>query len=252
MKILNIIILCFIFNNIALSNTIKLSFETDEGDKAGDLIFGLDKNATLGLDEELGEIFTIDAPPPSGYYIMTLCNFLDSTNVDTLKRGTVWSTKDYIPYPIESNLHIHKFRIWLDGGRKFTMKWVIDGDNIDSAKVQDENGAQFINVDLNKLDSYYWNNDLVPSLNLKLLVWYNAKTTSVLTKQEKINVYPNPANDFIYISSDFKRGEIFNLSGNKLIDFDQKEVNISNLTSGTYFLKLFTNDFVLTKKIIVE
>lgn len=251
MKKLSIILFLTLIT-IANSNTIKLSFITDDGDKGSDLTFGLHKDATFGLDEELGEIFTINAAPPSPYYLFNLLYFNDSTNTDINKRGTTWASKDYIPYPIENKLHIHSFRVWLDGGRKFTINWEINKDNIDSAKIQDENGGQFINIDLMSNDSYKWENELVPSLNLKLLVWYNTSKTSVKSTSEDIIIYPNPANNFINIDKEFSKGEIFNLEGVKVLDFYKKDVNISNLSAGTYFLKLFINDYVLTKKLIIE
>lgn len=246
MKKLSIILFLTLIT-IANSNTIKLSFITDDGDKGSDLTFGLHKDATFGLDEELGEIFTINAPPPSPYYISTLLNFYDST-----LNSQIWGNLDLIPYPNQNSKYTHSFRVWLDGGRKFTINWEINKDNIDSAKIQDENGGQFINIDLMSNDSYKWENELVPSLNLKLLVWYNTSKTSVKSTSEDIIIYPNPANNFINIDKEFSKGEIFNLEGVKVLDFYKKDVNISNLSAGTYFLKLFINDYVLTKKLIIE
>lgn len=54
------------------------------------------------------------------------------------------------------------------------------------------------------------------------------------------NVYPNPATNFIYIDSEMKvdKYEIFNISGQKVIEgFDKNKINISELTSGMYFIK---------------
>lgn len=246
LKYILIILLCY-STSFAQGTQIKLSFETEDGDKGSDLIFGLHQDATFGWDEDLNEIFTINAPPPSPYYISTLLNYYDSNLT-----SQVWGNLDLIPYPTEDIQHTHNFRVWLDGGRKFTIKWELSGINIDSAKIQDEAGGQFINIDLMKSESYFWDNDLVPSLNLKLLVWYNTNINSVKIKDDNINLYPNPTNNIVIIDSQFSRGEMYNLEGIKVLDFTQSKLNVSNYTTGTYFLKLFNNDYVLTKKLIVE
>lgn len=245
--------LIILFLNLSLisKSSITLEFETDDGDKTPVLEFGLDKNATLGLDEDLGEILTLDAPPPSPYYIFSLLNFQDSTNPDETKRTRVWGTTDLIPYPNESVMHIHNFKLWLDGGRKFTIKWNIEGINIDSAKIQDEQGGQFINIDLMDGNSYYWENENVPSLNLRLVVWYNASINSV-EKVSEFLVYPNPIKDELFIDLDFKDGRIFNSNGELVKDFKSKNVNLSGLNSGKYFLILNTYNGLYKSSFVIE
>jgi hypothetical protein len=234
----------------AQDSYIKLKFESEEGDKGSDLLFGIDENASYGVDEELGEYDIISAPPPAGYGIFTLLRFLDSTNYEPPM--AIWANKDLIPSPTENIEHIHNFRVWLDGGRKFTITWEIQGNNIDSAKIQDEIGGQFINVDLNNNESYFWDNENVSVLNLRLVVWYNNNIKSVKNIEKKINVYPNPAKDYIFIDYNFESGEIFDIYGRKIKDFYDKNVNTSGLSSGVYFLRIFSGDLVLNKKFVVE
>jgi len=60
----------------------------------------------------------------------------------------------------------------------------------------------------------------------------------------KVNLYPNPANDKIFIESQLihHNAEIFDMTGklimSKLIDSDVATIDISNLTSGIYFIKI--------------
>lgn len=246
-------ILIILFLNLSLisKSSITLEFETDDGDTTYPLIFGLNEKATFGLDEELGETISFEAPTPSPYYIFTLLNFQDSTNPDETKRTRIWGTTDLIPYPLKSVKHIHNFKIWLDGGRKFTFKWNIEGINIDSAKIQDEQGGQFINIDLMDGNSYYWENENVPSLNLRLVVWYNASINSV----EKVNeflVYPNPVKDKLFIDLDFIDGRIFNSNGELVKDFKSKNVNLNELSSGKYFLILNTFNGLYKSSFVIE
>ena len=81
--------------------------------------------------------------------------------------------------------------------------------------------------------------------------------------EDSIKVYPNPANDFITIDlqgSDKRVNEIqlINIFGQKVMlinsQLNDKALNvpISNLSSGTYFLRFKTPGGIFTKKIIIE
>lgn len=77
-------------------------------------------------------------------------------------------------------------------------------------------------------------------------------------KNDNIIVYPNPANDFLNISNGDinytdKTIRIFNVIGKKIMEFPSKKsfnkINISNLPSGIYFIKLENQDgSVCTKR----
>jgi len=243
-----LLLLVFIISISLSKSSIKLQFVTDDNETSPDLEFGVDENATFGLDEELGEIFAFDAPPPSPYYIFSLLNFYDST-----LNTQVWGNKDFIPLPEENTEHNHKFRIWMDGGRKFTIKWNIEGINIDSAKIQDEQGGQFINIDLMDGDSYYWENENVPSLNLRLVVLYNSNINSVETNNnERFLVYPNPVQDELKIDREFISAKIIDINGRVIKDFNNQIVNISDLNSGKYFIILHTFDGKLESSFVIE
>lgn len=246
------LLLVFIVSISLSKSSITLEFETDDGDKTYPLVFGLNEKATFGLDEDLGETISFEAPSPSPYYIFSLLNFQDSTNPDEKKRTRIWGTTDLIPYPTMSVKHIHNFKIWLDGGRKFNMNWKIEGINIDSAKIQDEQGGQFINIDLMKAESYYWENENVPSLNLRLVVWYNSNINSVEVENKSFLVYPNPIKDELKIDKKFISGKIIDINGRVIKDFNNQIVNISDLNSGKYFIILHTFDGKLESSFVIE
>ena len=73
-----------------------------------------------------------------------------------------------------------------------------------------------------------------------------------------LNIYPNPAQDFITIQSkntDVSTVEVYSLVGQKVISetkLTNDRLNISNLTRGVYLLKIVADETSLVKKIIVE
>ena len=73
----------------------------------------------------------------------------------------------------------------------------------------------------------------------------------------KISIYPNPANEFVQIStSETITGiEIYNLIGKKVISSSKltnNKIDVSNLSKGVYVLKVMSNDLVGSRKIIIE
>ena len=71
----------------------------------------------------------------------------------------------------------------------------------------------------------------------------------------KFNLYPNPASDILNIEFNeaIKSVEIYSLQGQKVIETNQTEINISNLASGMYIVKVqdLRGSFA-TKKLIIE
>ncbi|MFV0531328.1 MAG: T9SS type A sorting domain-containing protein [Flavobacteriales bacterium] len=72
-------------------------------------------------------------------------------------------------------------------------------------------------------------------------------------RSDIVQVYPNPAKDFFYVSTknnvQVKRIIVFNIVGNKILDYSPKhihsqkeQINISRLASGKYFVKVLLNN----------
>lgn len=75
---------------------------------------------------------------------------------------------------------------------------------------------------------------------------------------KSLSIYPNPANDIVKINSEENMDyiEILNISG-QIVSFENAntnnaEININNLSSGVYFIKVYTANDVTTQKLIVE
>lgn len=59
---------------------------------------------------------------------------------------------------------------------------------------------------------------------------------------KEIQIYPNPVKDILYFSQLIKLGEIYSVTGKKIMNFkNADEINISHLSKGAYILKLHLN-----------
>lgn len=79
-------------------------------------------------------------------------------------------------------------------------------------------------------------------------------------KQSQFNIYPNPANNKLWIESDSNSEiivSVFNLTGNKMNItqsniFNKTELNVSGLTTGIYILNVESNGFNQKQKLIIK
>lgn len=70
----------------------------------------------------------------------------------------------------------------------------------------------------------------------------------------EFNLYPNPAQESITIETTKKIVNVscYNLMGQLLLETQDKVLNISHLSSGTYIIRVMTEDGVSSQKIIVQ
>lgn len=71
----------------------------------------------------------------------------------------------------------------------------------------------------------------------------------------EVSLYPNPVNDILNIETtlELKSIEIFNIQGQKVIESNQKQINVSNLSSGMYMVKIQDlENNLITKKVIIN
>ncbi len=73
---------------------------------------------------------------------------------------------------------------------------------------------------------------------------------------QKFSIYPNPVSDFLTISSkhSIEEVQLFDISGKKVraIKNPASKISTSNLSTGMYLLTIFTNEGVVSKKIVVQ
>lgn len=71
-------------------------------------------------------------------------------------------------------------------------------------------------------------------------------------------VFPNPANEIIYVVADenINNIEVLNVAGqivaSELVSADKFQLNVSDFSAGVYFVKVYTNNEISVHKIIVE
>lgn len=72
--------------------------------------------------------------------------------------------------------------------------------------------------------------------------------------KNELTIYPNPVKNFLKIEtkSKLENGAIFSTSGQKIKTFSSKEVNVSDIPTGTYILKFKIDNEIVTQKFIKE
>jgi hypothetical protein len=68
-------------------------------------------------------------------------------------------------------------------------------------------------------------------------------------------VYPNPATDKLYIETkeeDIKEIKLYDVLGKEQLSTTKKEMDISSLSNGVYFITVRANESFFSKKIIVQ
>ena len=71
-----------------------------------------------------------------------------------------------------------------------------------------------------------------------------------------VSIFPNPSNDILTIDlkdSMLKKVVIYNELGQRVKEVATKEVNISNLSKGIYFVKItLQSDRTMTKRVVIK
>lgn len=89
---------------------------------------------------------------------------------------------------------------------------------------------------------------------------FSADCFTILSNEDFISnefkIYPNPVQSILHIDNalDLNKVEIYSITGKKVksITNNLSEIDVYELESGIYFVKLFTNTGVLTRKVIKE
>jgi len=93
------------------------------------------------------------------------------------------------------------------------------------------------------------------AIGLGDVVNFSTKTLTGLAKtsSDKIQVYPNPAQNTIFIKNENKAHvELFDMSGKCLTSTHENQLDISNFANGIYFLKISDSKSTQTHKISIE
>ncbi len=189
-----------------------------------------------------------------GNYYKLDCIY-DANGNRTLIIGTFWDSdtnlwEDWISidyeYDLNGNMIEYILKLWDSEENSFV-------NNTKGTYTYDINNNltqtfyEFWNYGTSGWDDWYWDD----------YYWSEYNINSVITiGDDNIYIYPNPASNILNIKSSkinkFSRIEIFSMSGKKIkpVSGDIKEINISNLPHGVYFVKFYTENEVFSKRFI--
>jgi hypothetical protein len=57
-----------------------------------------------------------------------------------------------------------------------------------------------------------------------------------------IDFYPNPTKSVVYVNSDFALLKVYSINGQLLLHTSSKTIDLSSLSKGVYFLKIYDKD----------
>ncbi len=119
--------------------------------------------------------------------------------------------------------------------------------------------STFVNWDFDNIWAIDPNiNDGYPYLRGTPIVSVEEKRNK--TTNDMISIYPNPSSDFLNIESQINipisKIEIYNLLGEKVLSYENNhsenfKLNISELQNGTYFVRVFLNNEIAIKNLMV-
>ncbi|MFI5141245.1 MAG: T9SS type A sorting domain-containing protein [Bacteroidia bacterium] len=77
-----------------------------------------------------------------------------------------------------------------------------------------------------------------------------------IANNNTLKIYPNPAKDLLNIEVEMLNEnaeiKIFDVLGNEVLNTKQKQIDVSNLQNGVYFVQVKTNKSILIQKIVVQ
>ena len=112
----------------------------------------------------------------------------------------------------------------------------------------------------------YWPSGVVDTfnnvnVNQSLEITEGQTLSTGVPSLDNIAVFPNPANDYITVKSDYNLDDaiisLFDLNGRRVLNYknssDNNLVDVSKLSSGEYILRLITSETIIfTKKILIR
>lgn len=70
---------------------------------------------------------------------------------------------------------------------------------------------------------------------------------------EKVSVYPNPANDKLFVNAEnIQHIDLYNVTGQLVLSTTEAEINVSELESGMYFVRVKHGEKTYTERVIIR
>jgi hypothetical protein len=178
----------------------------------------------------------------------------DSTFHMVLQGEDTIKNVSYLPnawhdYKLEINMDNDQARLSLDGNVLFEWPWTMTGADTTTGPNQ-IGGADFYGYDL------YSDGGVGTYIDDVKLEKMSTVSFSTAKNDVSLNVYPNPANNVISIESSemIKSIRIYNVAGAQVLNYTPSsklsELNISELSSGIYYMSANYGDKIIVRKIV--
>jgi hypothetical protein len=197
--------------------------------------------------------------PNTKYYISIKINLANMSNIATNKIGVLFSKNTYSDTAtahINNHAHLFSASIILD-----TLNWI----KLSSSFIADSTYSYLIignffndlNTSITTLSAsgtgaYYFIDEVCVSTD-SLLCSLNTGIEQSNFYEQKIEVFPNPTSEYLYIKSNRKFSSIlFDMAGKKMKEFkNSHELEVSEIENGVYILTIFTETKSINKKITI-
>lgn len=95
-------------------------------------------------------------------------------------------------------------------------------------------------------------NDIIGSSEIYYIIEYENTNINKAEKSET-EIYPNPVDNILNIKqNDFSKAELYDLTGNLVSVYNSKKVNLEEVSSGVYFIRIYdSSDNFINKKVVV-
>lgn len=95
------------------------------------------------------------------------------------------------------------------------------------------------------------------AINLKnaISIFHSKEVSNkIIDINNKFEIYPNPANNYLQIITPFERNKvtILNISGKPILTTNKKEIDISKIKTGQYIVKITNNDYIEFHTLIIK
>lgn len=208
------------------------------------LQFGLNTNATVGIDASLGEI---EYPPCLA--IFNCSSFIEISDIDE-----IYQYVDFKPFPAtKEDSVVFNFRVF-DIVNQMVFSWDKFPEKVTMAKFRSKYFSyDYDDIDMLKQSSITMTNPL--NTEFKIVIKYELNSDVEENLEQQTTIYPNPISQSFYIKGidNIMNVKIIDLMGNEVLNIKNSDnyINIENLSSGYYYLQIYTIDNkVITKNIV--
>ncbi len=133
--------------------------------------------------------------------------------------------------------------------------WIYDGFDTDSPLIGGYSGTTspgYIEASGNALTLKFHSDGATVKSGWKA-VWNCSPVNVEKINNQTIEIYPNPANDFVSFSQTPDKIQLYTINGNLLkADYNKSQITVSKFPDGIYILKLFYNKNFTFRKLIVQ